>query len=144
MNLFLEKVSENMTRLNWTEEKISQTLAEIDRKAREDRDFRELCLQNPNEAVRRISGQEVPTGIQIRFIENEGAHLTHVLPDYTGSEDELTEDELLQVSAAGESTKDPTNNNFCPECGSSNTKVFTRKHRITTYCNDCEAVSYYP
>src|SRR5690554_1526567 len=103
-----------MTRLNWTEEKISQTLAEIDRKAREDRDFRQLCLQNPNEAVRRISGREVPTGVQIRFIENEGVHLTHVLPDYTGSGDELTENELLQVSTTGDKDGGPT----CPNCGS--------------------------
>ena len=122
-----------MERLNWTEEKISQTLAEIDRKAREDRDFRELCLQNPNEAVRRISGQEVPTGIQIRFIENEGAHMTHVLPDYTGSGDELTENELLQVSAAGDKSSDGT----CPKCGSTNTGILDNK----VYCQDCKAVS---
>ena len=87
-----------------------------------------------NEAVRRISGREVPTGVQIRFIENEGVHLTHVLPDYTGSGDELTENELLQVSAAGDKDGGPT----CPNCGSK--KTYSNPQNGYVYCENCKDV----
>ncbi len=43
--------------------------------------FRKLCLPHPNEAIRIVSGMEVPEGVKINIIENEsGVDHTIILP----------------------------------------------------------------
>jgi len=84
--------------MNWTEEKINQVITEIKKKASEDESFRKLCLDNPNEAIKQISGMEVPEGVKINMIENdpEVAH-TIVLPP----EPSIIKDEELDKIAGG-------------------------------------------
>ncbi len=84
--------------MNWTEEKINQTMTNIKKKASEDEAFRKLCLDNPNEAVIKISGLEVPEGLKINIIENEpGIDHTIILPPEPGA----LEDEVLDQIAGG-------------------------------------------
>ncbi len=72
--------------MNWTEEKINQTIIDIKKKASEDEAFRKLCLDNPNEAIRKISDMEVPEGVKINIIENEpGVDHTVILPPEAGA-----------------------------------------------------------
>ncbi len=67
--------------MSWTEKKINQTIIDIKKKASEDESFRKLCLDNPNEAIRKISDMEVPEGVKINIIENEsGVDHTVILP----------------------------------------------------------------
>ncbi len=67
--------------MNWTEEKINQTIIDIKKKAAEDETFRKLCLDHPNDAIRIISDMEVPEGVKINIIENDpGVAHTIILP----------------------------------------------------------------
>lgn len=107
--------------MNWTFEELEKVKQAINEKARVNQEFRLLCLENPLQAVEQISGKAVPNGLVIRFVENEGAHLTHVLPDYISpSGEELSEVELEQVSAAkaGVNWKFPYF--YCNNCHSKN------------------------
>lgn len=100
----------------WTDDKIKKLLQEIDKKAAVDLDFRNLCLTDPYKAIQQISGEEVPKEFNIRFIDNEGYHLTHILPDFmppTG--EELSDEELEKFSAAGLFIR-----HKCKICGSTN------------------------
>jgi len=89
---------------NWTEEEVQKVVAEIGKKAAADPAFRKLCLENPAEAVKKVSGKDLPQGLRVRFVENAGAHMTFVLPDPAGP-GELGEADLDRVAGgAGEST----------------------------------------
>jgi len=67
--------------MNWTEEKINQVIKDIKKKASEDETYRKLCLDKPNEAIKQISGMEVPDGVKINIIENEpGIDHTVIIP----------------------------------------------------------------
>jgi len=67
--------------MTWTEEKINQTITDVKKKASEDDSFRKLCLDNPHEAIKQISGLEVPEDVKINIIENDmGVDHTIVLP----------------------------------------------------------------
>ncbi len=85
--------------MNWTEEKINQTIIEIRKRASEDEAYRQLCLDNPHEAIRNISGIELPEGLKINIIENEPdvAH-TIILPPEAGA----FKDEVLYQFVGGQ------------------------------------------
>ncbi len=64
-----------------TEEKINQVIKELQKRASEDNDFRKLCLDNPNEAIRKVSDIEVPEDVKINIIQNDpGIDHTIILP----------------------------------------------------------------
>ncbi len=84
--------------MSWTEEKINQTINDIKKKASEDEAFRKLCLDHPNEAIRKVSDMEVPEGVKINIIENEpGVDHTIILPPEAGT----IRDEVLDKIAGG-------------------------------------------
>ncbi len=71
-------------------------MIDIKKKASEDEDFRKLCLDHPNEAIKQVSGMEVLEGVKINIIENEpGADHTIILPPESGA---LKAEELDQVA----------------------------------------------
>jgi len=83
--------------MNWNQDEIATVLNEINKRAASDADFRKLCIEKPNEAIRMVSGNVVPEGVKIKIIENSpGYDYTHVLPDFTGGE--LSEDEISKVA----------------------------------------------
>ena len=82
--------------MSWTEEKINQTITDVKKRASEDETFRKLCLDNPDEAIKQISGMEVPEGVKINIIENDtGVDHTIILPT---NKAELSEQELDSVA----------------------------------------------
>jgi len=88
--------------MNWTEEKINQTITDVKKKASEDEAFRKLCLDNPNEAIKQVSGMEVPEGVKINIIENDqGVDHTIILPSTTA---ELSKQELDSIAGGRSSS----------------------------------------
>ncbi|WP_405452895.1 NHLP leader peptide family RiPP precursor [Paenibacillus sp. HJGM_3] len=87
----------------WTHEKMNEALKTVFAKAATDKAFRALVLENPNEAVRQAAGVEIPPGMTVRFVENDGVDATLVLPDFVG--DSELSDEQLEAVAGGKRKK---------------------------------------
>ncbi len=91
--------------MSWTEEKINQTIIDIKKKAAEDEAFRKLCLDNPNAAIKQVSGFDVPEGFKINIIENDPCiDHTIILPHEASS---LKEEELDQIAGGDCRFSDP-------------------------------------
>jgi len=60
--------------------------------------FHALAISNSAAAVKEVSGKQLPEGFKVRFVSNEGADLTLVLPDVVTGDDELSDAELEQVA----------------------------------------------
>ncbi len=85
--------------MNWTEERINQTMTDIKKRSSEYEAFRKLCIDNPNEAIRKVSDMEVPEGFKIKIIENEhGVDHAIILPPESCT---LKEEELDQIAGGG-------------------------------------------
>ena len=83
--------------MGWTEKEINEAIEVVSKKAATDKEFRKLCLENPNEAVKQVYGKEIPEEFKIKIIENEpGYDETFVLPDFIGGE--LSDDDLDKVA----------------------------------------------
>ncbi len=83
----------------WTTETIQDTLKKVIERGSTDPEFRQLALSNPNHAVEEVAGIPVPPGVKIRFVENQGADFTVVLPDMKKADmTELSDSELEQVA----------------------------------------------
>ncbi len=95
--------------MNWTEEKINQIITDIKKRASEDEAYRQLCLDNPHEAIKQVSDMEVPEGVKINIIENNpGIDHTIILPPEAGA----LKDEVLDQIAGG------SGRCFCEKCPS--------------------------
>ena len=86
----------------WTQETVNEVLGQIYKKAATDRTYRELCLSQPEEAIKQVTDQPLPEGFTVRFIENT-ADATFVLPDFIG--DTELSDEQLEVVVGGKKKK---------------------------------------
>jgi hypothetical protein len=75
-----------------------QAIEQIIKRAQTDSQFRQLCLDNPNFAAQKVTGKDIPEGFTLRFVENQNADLTVVLPDSVDADAELSELELEQVA----------------------------------------------
>ncbi|WP_373233443.1 hypothetical protein, partial [Cohnella sp.] len=71
----------------------------------------QLCLENPAQAVKEAIGKEIPQGFKLRFVENEGAHYTFVLPDMI-TEQELSESDLEAVAGGNAMLKEKRKNDI--------------------------------
>ncbi|HBV95599.1 MAG: hypothetical protein JL50_09925 [Peptococcaceae bacterium BICA1-7] len=100
---------------NWTEEEVQKVVAQIGQRAASDPAFRKLCLADPAGAVKEVSGKDLPQGLKVRFVENEGAHMTFVLPDPAGP-GELGEEDLDKV-AGGNLPGDGNGVTYVSKCG---------------------------
>lgn len=85
----------------WTQEEVDRALMLVRKRSVLDMKFRSLCLSDPAAAIKSVSGKNLPKDLKLRFVENEGAHLTFVLPD--SKQQELSDEELEFVAAAGNS-----------------------------------------
>lgn len=128
--------------LEWTVEEMNKVKEKIDEKARFDKNFRDLCLTNPKQAIEQITDKALPPGFKVRFIENENAHFTHVLPDSIDVPSELSEDELNQVAAGTRRKPIGYSSNYCFMCHSD--AGFKRKDGINVQCRSCGALYYDP
>jgi hypothetical protein len=53
-----------------TEEELRRAVREIFKRSQVDADFRALCLAQPHEALRRITGKMVPPDVEIQFLDS--------------------------------------------------------------------------
>jgi len=82
---------------DWTQVEINEAIEAVGKKASSDKDFRKLCTEDPNKAIKEAYGKDVPEGFKVKLIENEsGIDETFVLPDFMG--EELSDDELDKVA----------------------------------------------
>ena len=84
----------------WTKDAVDRALDEIIRRAKRDAGFRTLCLANAAAAVKAVTGEPLPAGFTLRFVDNDRADLVVVLPDLIEPESsrELSDEELSAVS----------------------------------------------
>lgn len=88
--------------MSWNQKEVKEAIEKVGKMASTDVAFRKLCLTEPERAIKKATGKEVPTGYRVRLIENApGVDSTFVLPDMIKAE--LSEDELDRV-AGGRST----------------------------------------
>lgn len=52
-----------------TQEELQRAVREIFKRSQTDPEFRALCLSNPHEALRLITGKAVPADLEIQFRE---------------------------------------------------------------------------
>ena len=81
-----------------TQQEANQAIEQIIKRAQTDSDYRQLCLSDPNKAATEVTGKEMPSGYTLKFVENQGADLTVVLPDVIEESAELSDTELDQVA----------------------------------------------
>ena len=85
----------------WTEVKMEEAMDVIWERAQTDKEFRQLCLNNPQKAIRVASGLEVPENYKIKFVEGDPAYNeTWILPNFKEEASELSEGEL-DMAAGG-------------------------------------------
>ena len=85
----------------WDAKAIDEAKSAIKRRAAQDSNFRELALENPYQAVKEVMGREVPKDFKLRFVSNEGANATFVLPDIVAKGAVLSDSDLEQVAGGG-------------------------------------------
>ena len=90
-----------MNEMTLTSQEAEQAIEQIIKRAQTDSEFRQLCLDNPNAAAKEATGKDIPEGFVLRFVENQGADLTVVLPDSIDPQAELSELELEGVAGGG-------------------------------------------
>jgi|GEM_PF-1320501 len=77
---------------------VTARVSEIRDRAAKDTQFRQDLLTKPSATISTFIGTQVPSDVTIRFVENEGADLTVVLPDFDSNE---LSDEELEAAAGG-------------------------------------------
>ena len=81
-----------------TDDEGKMVFAYIMQRATEDSFFRDGLLKTPKKTLEKELGIELPNHFNIRFIDNEGADLTIVLPDLS---DQPLSDSDLEYVAGG-------------------------------------------
>jgi hypothetical protein len=81
-----------------TSQEAEQAIQLIVKRAQTDSEFRQLCLSDPNAAAKLVTSKDIPEGFVLRFVENQGADLTVVLPDLINEQAELSDTDLDQVA----------------------------------------------
>lgn len=82
----------------WNPEEIKMAFQKVSKRSATDKSFRELCLKDPAAAIREAMGKELPSDYKVKFIENQGADATFVLPDFKENPAELNDKELDSVA----------------------------------------------
>jgi hypothetical protein len=54
-----------------TEEELKEAIKTIFKRSQTDLEFRKLCLSNPAEAVRKITGKSLPEGFKLQFLDKD-------------------------------------------------------------------------
>lgn len=80
---------------------VQAAIQKVFKKATTDAAFRKLCLTDAKAAIKQATGEDVPANFKVRFVENQGANLTIVLPDLRAAGGELKDEELEQVAGGG-------------------------------------------
>ena len=80
--------------MSWTQQDMEKSYQDLLLKAVTDEGFRKELLADPNAAISKATGKEIPADYKIRIIEQDPAYqATFFLPEFAGpevSEEELT------------------------------------------------------
>jgi hypothetical protein len=87
-----------MTVNGWTEEDAKRVYREVLKRSVSDVTFRNLAIRDAAAAIAEIDPKPLPPGYKVRFVDNEGANQTIVLPDIPPANGELSDAELEQVA----------------------------------------------
>ncbi len=83
--------------MSWTQQEMDKVYQEMVNKAMSDEGFRKELLADPNAAISKATGKEVPADYKIRIIEQDPAYqATFILPAFSG--EELSESELAEMA----------------------------------------------
>ena len=86
--------------MSWTQQEMDKVYQEMVNKAMADEGFRKELLADPNAAISKATGKEIPADYKIRIIEQDPAYqATFILPAASG--EELSEDELTKMAGGG-------------------------------------------
>jgi len=85
----------------WTQDEQKKAVEAFTRKAATDAKFREQALKNPAQAVKELTGKELPQGFNIKAVARNGADLVVVVPDLVKAGGELSDSELEKVAGGG-------------------------------------------
>lgn len=53
-----------------TEEELRRAVEKIFKRSQTDPEFRKLCLSDPREAIRQVSGKAMPADIRLQFLDS--------------------------------------------------------------------------
>ena len=71
----------------WTQEKINEVYIKVQHTAVTDEEFRQELLQDPNTAIGKMAGEELPEDFRVKVIENDPQYAaTFVLPPMVSEE----------------------------------------------------------
>ena len=82
----------------WSEEEIESTLEAIRKRSLIDPEFRELALSDSAAAISEVNSKPMPSGYQVRFVDNSGPVKSFLLPDPVVESEELSDVELEAVA----------------------------------------------
>lgn len=107
----------------WSNEKINEIYAKVQKMALTDEEFRKELLENTNAAIEEVAGEKLPEGFKVKVIENDPQYaatfvLGAMLPD------ELDDNDLENVAGgacAGEACGADFSSN-AEVCGANLTK----------------------
>ena len=91
--------------MEWTQQKIYDTIAHITATSVVDPALRKLALEDPRKAIEQVAGFPLPDGVSLKFVENQGMSYVIGLPKAASGDGELSDDELAEV--AGGAAKYP-------------------------------------
>ncbi len=82
----------------WSKEKQEKVVKTVLDKSLNDVEFRKELVSHPHRAIQEATGEIVPDGIRLQFVDQSAAHLTVVLPPMKTASDELSEQQLEAVA----------------------------------------------
>lgn len=82
---------------DWTQETVDEAIKSVAERATTDEKFRKKVLKNPKDAIKEVTGKDVPANYRLKIIESApDFDNIFVLPPFRS--DELSEAELEQVA----------------------------------------------
>lgn len=87
--------------MSWNQQEIENAIRQVQEKSANDASFRLLCKENISEAIKQVTGKEVPQGFKINVIDPSGSHMVVALPPVANMDGELLESELESVAGGG-------------------------------------------
>ncbi len=82
--------------MSWSQEKVQETVKQIQEKSAIDASFRASLKANPNAAIEKIAGIQIPAGFRVNVADANEADLTIALPKTKS--DELSDADLEAVA----------------------------------------------
>ena len=98
---------------DWSQKDVDDAVKSLMEKVTIDEDFRAKAFSNPNEAIKELTGKDLPDGYRVKLLEPEpGFDNTFILPPLQNRD--LTDDELDAVAGGGGNKGQSNEHNIAP------------------------------